>query len=91
MQVDVGTLATLVAALTAGGFASEVYRSWRDRKRVDLDVFYPTWQAEMERLHIELAQMRAEILLLSAEVHRLGGDPLAVRYPMTPKEEWKDE
>jgi len=78
--MEPSTIATIMAAIVGGGFATEVYRSWRNRKRVDLDLFYPTWKEEMRRLHTELALLRADVIALSAEVHRLGGDPLAIRY-----------
>ena len=80
MNVDPGNIATLAGALTAGGFLSEVFRAWRGRSKADLDLFYPTWKEEMHRLLHEVEELRRDVLSLSAEVHRLGGDPLAVRY-----------
>lgn len=73
-------LVTSLVALLSGGFVVEVFRAWKDRKRVDLDLFYPTWKEEMARLHDEISQLRVIILQLSAEVHRLGGDPVTITY-----------
>lgn len=80
MVVSGEFLATIAVAILSGGFAAEVFRSWRDRKRVDLDLFYPTWKEEMARLHEEIAQLRALVLALSGEVARLGGDPVRLTY-----------
>lgn len=76
-------LVTSVVALLSGGFVVEVFRAWKDRKRVDLDLFYPTWKEEMTRLHEEIGQLRILVLSLSAEVHRLGGDPVRITYTAT--------
>lgn len=77
----------LLTAVIAGGFASEVFRYFTQKKKgardlqvADLSMFYPTWKEEIERLHNEVSLLRRDILALSAEIHRLGGDPLAVRY-----------
>jgi len=72
-------LALATAALAGGGVSTIIIRRM-DRKSLDLNVFYPTWQKEMQRIHQELASLRAQVHLLSDEVRRLGGDPLAVRY-----------
>ena len=76
----VTTAVALVSALAGGGLGSVVVRRM-DQEKVDLDLFYPTWKAEMTRIHEELASLREQVVLLSDEVRRLGGDPLAVRYP----------
>lgn len=73
-------ISTLIAAALGGGFLTEVFRSFRDRKRLELDLFYPTWKEEMARIHLELESLRQQVTLLSEEVRRLGGDPLAIRY-----------
>ena len=82
-MIELAVLIPVVVAVLSGGVAGELVRWFRMRQRDEVDnlaAFYPTWRDEMERLHSELALMRVDILKLSAEVRRLGGDPLAVRY-----------
>jgi hypothetical protein len=70
---------TVLAAVFTGGLGTEIYRSWRFRKKSDFELFYPTWKEEMNRLHGEIQELRIMVIGLSEEVARLGGDPLAVR------------
>lgn len=76
-------IVSVVVAVLTGGFATEVIRTIRDRKKSDFEIFYPTWKEEIERLHREIRDLQAMVLGLSSEVQRLGGDPLAIRYGAT--------
>lgn len=73
-----------------GGLLGEVLRHRRERTKAraarvaaahtigleDFRMFQSVWQAEMKRLHMEIAELRAEIVILSRELERLGADPL---------------
>ena len=81
---------TSAVALLSGGLLVEIYRSWRDRRRVDLDLFYPTWKEEMQRLQEEIAQLRTLVLALSNELHAYGGDPVRITYTAAYKKDEED-
>lgn len=90
--MNLGTVAAVIAGALASPMALEAFRAWRDRHKADvetdlaaLNFFYPTWKEEMQRLHSELAQLRAMVERLSDEVRRLGGDPHSIIY--TPPQE----
>lgn len=85
--MNVGTIAAVAAAAISSPLLLEMWKSWRDRNKRDveisqaaIDLFYPTWKTEMERLHQEIAQLRGLVLALSDEVARLGGDPKRIMY-----------
>lgn len=76
----------LLAGGGLGGIITAVMRSRRERMLArhaigleDFRLFQKTWRDEMQRLHREIAELRAIVLGLSSEVERLGGDPYAVR------------
>ena len=82
-MIELAILVPVLVAVASGGATAELVRWWRGRQRDEVEnlaAFYPTWREEMERLHTELALMRVDIIKLSDEVRRLGGDPMAVRY-----------
>lgn len=69
----------LVVGGLSGAVGVEIIRTWRDRAGADLALFYPTWQAEMQSVRRELADLRELIVALSDELTDLGGDPTRVR------------
>ena len=70
---------TLAVGLGGGAVMVEIIRTVRDKSKADLDLFYPTWKAEMGRLHEEIESLRALVIALTDEVAKLGGDPIRVR------------
>lgn len=72
-------LSAIIVAALSGGFVSEFVRAFRNRKKDNLDLFYPTWKEEMLRMQEEVRLLRFAVVALSTELAKLGGDPLAVR------------
>lgn len=77
--MDAQLVTTVIVAVLSGGLLTEVFRSYRDRKKTDLDLFYPTWKEEIQRMDQEIKMLRAQVVALSVELQHLGGDPLAIR------------
>ena len=77
---EVSIVTTAIVSILSGGILTEFFRAYRDRKKADLDLFYPTWKEEIQRMDQELKTLRAQVVALSVELQRLGGDPLAVRH-----------
>jgi len=86
MSVIVGVLAA-----AGGGLFTEMFRAWRGSKKDNLDLFYPTWQAEMVRLQTEVVLQRVEIVALGKVLLELGADPLAVRVALEDRINSKQE
>lgn len=78
--MEAQVVATIAVAVLSGGLTAEVFRAYRDRKKSDLDLFYPTWKEEIQRMDREISLLRAQVVALSVELQALGGDPLAVRH-----------
>lgn len=80
------TIVTILVAGLSGSVVVELIRAFRHRKKDALELFYPTWEAEMQRrnandlrLQEEMRLLRYTIVALTEELAKLGGDPLAVR------------
>lgn len=74
----VGTIGAL-----AGGVAVEIIRTRSTRQTSDLELLHDGWRGELDRMRTEMTELRAVVVALSAEVSKLGGDPVAVRLATT--------
>ena len=72
-------LVSLLVAMGAGGVITTIVNYFLNRKAIDFNLFYPTWKEEMERMRTEISYLRQDVVALSKEIHRLGGDPTEVR------------
>lgn len=81
--MDLATGVTVAVAILSGGFGVEVFRSWRDRNKANVDLFYPVWKEEMARVHAEVGELQRMVRELSDMVRELGGDPTHVIFKET--------
>lgn len=88
--MDVSQWLPVVVSLLVGAGGSivvvELIKTWRDKDKNQLDLFYPTWKAEMEMLRVEMANLRRLVVALSDELETLGGDPIKVRVELERQE-----
>jgi hypothetical protein len=78
--MDIATIVAVAVAAISGGFATEVFKSFRNRRADTLGTFQPVWEEEMSRLQEEIAGLRRDVLALSEALLTVGIDPLRVRY-----------
>ena len=78
--MNIGEISTLFAAVLSGGFITEVFRAWRNRKQDELDLFVPLWKHEMARLRQELEDCRFRAVRLADACLEAGLDPVSIVY-----------
>lgn len=78
----------LVGVAIGGGILTEVFRAWRNRKADSIDSatkFYALWNQNMNRMDAEVEKLQILVAALKAEIIALGGDPLRIEIEIARK------